>query len=182
MPSTIRPKRALVVLVIAAISAACSESSPFEPVAPVTPDDYPVTLSSTAGASLVHCPSTVARSVSKTVGLFGGSLELDGTRVTIPFGAVLLPTTITLALPASQHMEVDLTANLLDHISFPVAVTVSIDYSRCSPDAVDDAPLHVWYISDLTSALLENLGGTDNKANNTITFTTIHFSGFSIAQ
>lgn len=179
MPSTIRPKRALVILLIAAISAACSESSPLEPVSPV---EHPVAMSWFGGASLVSCPSTVTRSVSKTVGLFGGSLELDGTRVTIPFGAVLLPTTITLTLPASPYMEVDLTANLLDHISFPVPVTVSIDYSRCSADAIDDAPMHVWYISDLTRALLENLGGTDNRESSTITFTTIHFSGFSIAQ
>lgn len=179
MPSTVSPKGTLLVLAIAAIFAACTESSPLEPVTPTEPR---VAFSSATGASLVQCPSTVTRSVSETVGLFGGSLELDGTRVTIPFGAVLLPTTITLTLPASQYMEVDLTANLLDHIRFPVAVSVAIDYSRCSPEAIDDAPLHVWYIDDLTSALLENLGGSNDEANRTITFTTLHFSGFSIAQ
>lgn len=179
MPSTVGSKRSLFVLAIAAILAACTESSPLEPIEPVEHQDL---FSPSTRPSLVECPSTVTRSTSRTVGLFGGSLELDGTRVTIPFGAVLLPTTITLTLPASEYMEVDLTANALDHIRFPVAVTVTIDYSRCSPEATDDAPLSVWYIHDLTNRLLENLGGSDDKANRRITFTTIHFSGFSIAQ
>ena len=178
MSSTLRPGRALLLVAAALLLYACAEHSPSEP-APA----QVAALSTDRAQTMVRCPSTVTRSISRTVGLLGGSLELDGTRVTIPFGAVLLPTRITLTLPASEHMEVDLTANALEHFEFPVPVTVSIDYARCPASAIDDnAPLSVWYIDTLLDTLLENMGGSDDRNHRVITFTTIHFSGFSIAQ
>ena len=177
MRSTLTPRAARLVLGAALLLGGCSDPGLLEP----NPTVAAYTTSN--GQSLVRCPSSITRSVSGTFGLLGGSLELDGTRVTIPFGAVLLPTRITLTLPASSYMEVDLTANALDHFQFPVPVHVTIDYSRCPAASIDQAaPLHVWYIDILTDLLLENMRGTDDRARRTITFSTIHFSGFSIAQ
>lgn len=174
MQSTVR--RAAILLAATGF-VACAEHSPADPFGPEA-----VTAELAADARLVSCPTSETRSITKTIGPLGGSIELDGTRVTFPVGAVLLPTTITLTLPASAWMEVDLTANALDHFRFPVAVSVSIDYGRCSADSLADRPVTAWYIDSLTKALLEHMGGADDRDARRITFTTIHFSGFSIAQ
>ena len=178
MSSTPRRGCACLLVATALMTYGCTELSPSEP-APA----QVAALSTTGTPSLVRCPSNVTRSISQTVGLLGGSLELDGTRVSIPFGAVLLPTRITLTLPASEHMEVDLTANALEHFQFALPVTVAIDYARCPASAIDEsALLSVWYVDTLLDLLLENMGGSNDPDRRVITFTTIHFSGFSIAQ
>ncbi|NLG63665.1 MAG: hypothetical protein GX539_15620 [Candidatus Cloacimonetes bacterium] len=185
MASTSR--RTALLILGAAAAFACGDRAPGEPLG-LAPDvataeqesDSQAALAATS--RLVVCPSSEARSVSKTVGILGGTIELDGTRVIIPVGAVLLPTTITLTLPASQYMEVDLTANALDHFEFPLPVHVTIDYSRCNDSALSDRPVSAWYIDSLTKSLLELMTGRDDRAARRISFTTIHFSGYSIAQ
>ncbi len=176
MQSTVR--RAAMLLAATGI-AACAEHAP---AGPLGPDESIAPEELAERARLVACPSSETRSTTKTIGLLGGTIELDGTRVTFPVGAVLLPTTVTLTLPASPYMEVDLTANALEHFEFPVAVSVSIDYARCSAEALGEEPVTAWYIDGVTRALLEHMGGSDNRAARRIDFTTIHFSGFSIAQ
>ncbi len=170
--------RVLPALCSIAVLCACADHSPVEPLA-ASPA---AAFSSATAPTLVSCPSSETRSVSRVVGVLGGSLELDGTRVRVPLGAVLLPTRITLTLPASQYMEIDLTANTLEHFEFPLPVHVTIDYSRCPTNSISDAPLSAWYINPLTHLLLEHMGGVDDRANRTVRFSTIHFSGFSIAQ
>lgn len=171
--------RTALLLLGAAAFVACGDRSPGEPLG-LAPDV--ATAEALSAMRLVACPSDETRSVSGTVGVLGGTLELDGTRVVIPVGAVLLPTTITLTLPASPYMEVDLTANALDRFEFPVPLHVTIDYSRCSEDALRDAPVSAWYIDSLTRSLLELMAGTDDRPARRMSFSTIHFSGYSIAQ
>jgi hypothetical protein len=40
----------------------------------------------------------------------------------------------------------------------------------------------VWYIDSDTKAMLEPMGGVDNKLLKTITFTTGHLSGYAVAN
>jgi hypothetical protein len=87
---------------------------------------------------------------------------------------------VQLTIPAGQYMEVDLTVNG-GHFIFPEPVVVTIDYSRCNRLATLLYPLSVWNIDPTTKALLQNMGGIDNKLLQNITFTTLHFSGFAIA-
>jgi hypothetical protein len=108
-------------------------------------------------------------------------VSLGGTSVTIPLNALLGPTTVELNIPAGQYMEVDLTVNGGQHITFLQPVVVTIDYSRCNRFATLLAPLSVWNIDPVTKALLQNMGGIDNKLTQSITFLTTHFSGFAIA-
>jgi hypothetical protein len=62
-------------------------------------------------------------------------------------------------------------------------VTVTIDYSRCRPNRVKkNHPLSVWHIDAATKELLEDMGGTNDPVSRTMTFSTGHFSGYSIAQ
>jgi len=163
----------------AALALACSEQTPHEVLGP-GPDV--ATVASNAAPQLVACPRTESRSVSKTIGMLGGSLELEGTSVVVPVGALALPTTITLTLPASPYLEVDFTANQLQHFEFPVAVHVTLDYSRCDRRALAARPVTAWYIDTPTKKLLEPMRASDDRDARRVSFPTIHFSGYSIAQ
>lgn len=163
-------------LLAAALIASCADGA----TAPFEPEPQHATVSV---AGLVECPSNVTRSVSGTLGLLGGTLELDGTRITLPPLAVLVPTRFTLTLPASNYMEVQIRAGNAEHFQFALPATVVIDYSRCTRTDIDDEPLSVWHIDTLTKALLDVMGGvTDDKTARRVTFQTDHLSGFSIAQ
>jgi hypothetical protein len=130
---------------------------------------------------LLVCPSTQTQSTSGLIDVNGGTLSLGGTTVRIPLGALLGATTVEITIPAGQYMEVDLTVNGGQHISFLQPVLVTIDYSRCNRLSTLLKPLSVWNIDPSTKALLQNMGGFDNKLAQSITFLTPHFSGFAIA-
>ena len=130
---------------------------------------------------LLSCPTTETQSATALIGSLGGSLSLLGTSVTIPGGALLDDTSVELTIPAGQYMEVDLTVNNGQHINFLQPVVVTIDYSRCNRFSTLFKLLSVWNIDQDTKALLQNMGGIDNKLTQSITFVTPHFSGFAIA-
>lgn len=134
------------------------------------------------GPALIGCPSTQAETVSGLIGPLGGVLETGHTRVNFPAGALSTLQPVTLTVPASNYAEIDVTVNGLLHYVFSQPVSVTIDYSRCASPQLDSVPLSVWYIDSQTKALLENMGGTDDKVTHTITFSTGHFSGYAVAD
>jgi hypothetical protein len=132
-----------------------------------------------SGVTLAVCPTDQAQSASGNIGLLGGTVSLGGTSVLLPLGALLSPTSIELTIPASQYMEIEVTANG-GSLRFLRPITVTIDYSRCSAD-VQQKQLSVWNIDPDSKEVLENMGGIDNKLTHSITFTTIHLSGYARA-
>src|SRR5579872_6857573 len=96
--------------------------------------------------TLLSCPTSQSQSTSALIDVQGGTLSLGGTSVTIPLNALLGPTTVELSIPAGQYMEVDLTVDGGQHITFLQPVVVTIDYSRCNRLATLLAPLSVWNI------------------------------------
>jgi hypothetical protein len=78
-------------------------------------------------------------------------------------------------------MEIQIRANDEDHFYFKEPVVVTIDYSRCGRTDLVGRRLTAWYIDADTKALLENMGGVDDKLLQQITFSTSHFSGYAIA-
>lgn len=136
----------------------------------------------TTGSTLIECPVDHTDSTSAMIGLLGGALSLDGTTVSIPAGALLLPATISLKIPAGNYMEVDVSVPGMEHFTFQQPITVSIDYSRCTRSDIDKTPLTAWYIDETTKALLEDMLGTDDKSTRHVTFTTGHLSGYAIAD
>ena len=131
--------------------------------------------------TLLQCPATQTSTTSALVTSVGGIVSLGGTSIRIPAGALLAATTISLTVPASQNMEIEVRAN--DLTSFLIQQTVSItnDYSRCPAAEANKAPRSVWHIDTQTKALIENMGGVDDKTSHTITFTTGHLSGYAVA-
>ena len=130
---------------------------------------------------LVACPNTVAKTTQAVIGPLGGTLSLAGTVVGIPSGALSAPTLITLTIPASEYMEIDVRANDLLSFVFNKPIGVRLDYSRCTDPALASQRLSVWHIDAQSKALLENMGGTDNKSARFIDFTTGHLSNYAIA-
>ncbi len=167
------------------LGAACSDS-PTAPRSPSPADSSSKLLGLPifGGGStprLLSCPSDATQQTTALIGSLGGTVSLLGTSVKIPSGALLGDTQVELTIPAGQYMEVDLSVNNGQHISFLQPVVVTIDYSRCNRWSTLFKLLSVWNIDQDTKALLENMGGIDNKLTQSITFITPHFSGFAIA-
>jgi hypothetical protein len=150
----------------------CNDTSPTEPLARRMPRE----------PRLLTCPnSTPLTSTFVADPLLGGSLTLAGTTVTIPSGAVTLPTVFVVTIPASRYMEIEVHALGLTEFIFGQPATISIDYSRCTRPAADRNTLQAFYIDSDTKALLENMNGTDDKAARKVTFNTGHLSGYALA-
>jgi|SRR3954469_14350927 len=138
--------------------------------------------SENSGPSLVECPTDQSVTASALVGLLGGTVQIGATSITIPDGALSVPTLIRVTVPPSRFMEIDVTAVGFTSFLFQKPVTVTIDYSRCNRSDIDQQTLHVWHIDPVTKQLLEDMGGSDDKAARRITFTTGHLSGYAVAN
>ena len=169
--------------VLLVLGASCSDG-PTAPPRPSPADSSSKLLGLPIFGSaprLLYCPSGATQTATGLIGSLGGTLSLLGTSVTIPGGALLDDTSVELTIPAGQYMEVDLTVNNGQHINFLQPVVVTIDYSRCNRFSTLFKLLSVWNIDEDTKALLQNMGGIDDKLTQSITFVTPHFSGFAIA-
>lgn len=116
------------------------------------------------------------------VGPLGGTVSAGRTKLVIPPGAVLVPHTFTVTVPASRIMEVQVTAQGHDHFQFLLPVQVTIHYSRCNGNPAALAALSAYYVDDLTKWPLQLMPGSDDKAVREYTFVTDHLSGYAIAN
>lgn len=132
--------------------------------------------------NLVECPTTEFTSSTATVTPLGGVVSAGGTSVSIPPGALLLPTTITVTVPTSNYMEIDVSVEGLEHFTFQQPVTLTLSYERCNRSNIDKAPLSVWYIDSDTKAPLELMTGVDDKIARAYIFSTDHLSGYALAN
>lgn len=171
-----RPWRTVAVLALIG-AGACSDSPMGEDL--LAPD---AAAFASSGPVLLECPVSTSEATTGTVGVLGGSVSLNGHSLTLPFMAVLMPTSFRLEAPASRFMELDITANGAETFSFRETVTVTIDYSRCNRNDINATPLTVWHIDPVTKALIEPMGGVDDKVARTVTFTTDHLSTYSLAR
>jgi hypothetical protein len=179
--ASLRSRRVgITVLVLTALVAACENQTVAPPLNEARRPRSLVLEDSSA--KLLTCPTNETESASALVTPLGGSVALGGHRVDIPIGAVQLPVLITLTEPASPIMEISLRVAGVDFFEFVLPVRVTISYERCSRSNIDRASLQAWYIDDGTKALLQNMGGFDDKLARTVTFRTGHFSGYALAQ
>jgi len=169
-------KSFLVTVAIVLTGSSCGDSRATAPGASTS------LRSDGSAPSLVECPTNETTTTSAVVGLLGGAIQLGGTSITIPSGALTLPTTLQVTIPASRYMEIDVSAVGFTSFLFQQPVSVTIDYSRCTRSDLDQQTLHVWHIDPITKQLLEDMGGTDDKASRRITFTTGHLSGYAVAN
>lgn len=156
-----------------AVVAACDQAPVAEPLGQ---EDYVAVQPRTLLSACTVAPSAKA---SKVVGAGGGSVSVAGVTVTIPAGAVLEDTEFRVHVPSSTYAEAEIRANGQDHYQFQAPVVIAMDYTRCSTPA---GPLAVWHIDPETKALLEDMGGVDDVEKQQMTFSTMHLSGYAIAN
>jgi hypothetical protein len=172
-------RRIFAIAALCALSS-CGDRMPTEPVGPV--EGGSLLGPSPSTPKLVTCPTDQTQTESAVIGPLGGVLSIGGTKVVFPAGALLGLTTVTLTIPASPYVEIDIETDGANY--FPNALkqpTVTIDYSRCTRTDVLYKPLTAWYIDALSKELLEKMAGVDDKLTKSVTFTTSHFSGYAIA-
>ena len=149
---------------------------------PASPDSGNL-LGFGTSTTLIACPNSTPVSTTALVDpLLGGILSVQGASITIPPGALSLPTVITLTVPVNQHARVDITALDVDHLLFNTPVTVTIDYDRCARPALDSTSLDAWYLSPLGGTPIEKMPSTDDKSAHVVTFTTGHLSSYALAE
>jgi archaellum component FlaG (FlaF/FlaG flagellin family) len=133
-------------------------------------------------AKAVACPTNESSSTTSEVGPLGGLLSIDGTSVNIPAGALLSPVTVTLTVPASNHVEIDVSVAGTENFIFELPIVVTVSYARCSRSNINLTPLSAWHFDQATGELLERMPSVDNKLLRTVTFTTGHLSGYLLAN
>lgn len=171
--------RRVTLAALAAAFTACSE-----PTAP-PPSPRPLTLVPSLGSSgLVECRTEASQSASALLTSLGGEVSVAGFRIIVPPDALPLDGVfhVTMQVPASKYVEIDVRVNGLPHFDFLRPITVVLDYSRCTRSDIDREPLRAWYIDPFTNLFIADMGGVDDKVARTVTFTTDHFSGYAVAQ
>jgi hypothetical protein len=161
----------LAFLIVASLSA-CDQMPMPDPVEA----DY---VAVETGRLLSLCAVAPSARASSTIGLLGGSVKAGGVTMTVPPGAVAAPTEFRLHVPSSTHAEVEIHANGEEHYQFLAPVVIAMDYSRCTTGS---GSLAVWHIDPETKSLLENMGGIDDVLNQRVIFSTMHLSGYAIAN
>ena len=152
--------------------AACDQAHVADPAG----QDY-VRIES--GGLLAACQLNPAVEFTGSAGIAGGTLAGGGVSVTIPAGALLNATSFHVRIPSSPYAEVEIRANGQDHYQFMQPVVIAIEYSRCGTPTGD---LTAWHIDPETKALLEDMGGVNDVLNRRVIFSTMHLSGYAIAN
>lgn len=133
-----------------------------------------------AGRTLALCEPQPERKHTVSIGVAGGSFAAPGALLEIPAGALDKTTTFTIRIPQSTFAEIEVTANGQHSFNFLRPVTIGIDYSRCTADPAADAS--VWHIDPATKLFLEEMGGVNDPLNQRVVFSTMHLSGYAIAN
>jgi hypothetical protein len=153
------------------------------PTAPITPSgDAPADLLFSSKPKLVECEAAEFESRTVELGPAGGTISVGDASVLFPENALLDQTLVTLTIPASRYLEVEITTN--GQTVFPyesLRPIVTIGYSRCNRSDVLFKVLSAWYIDSNSKDLLEMMTSFDNKLTRSVTFPAGHFSGYAIA-
>lgn len=177
--------RRVTLAALAATFTACSEPTAPPPPATTAPSATPLLFLPDLGSSgLVECRTETSQSASALLTSLGGEVSVAGFRIIVPPDALPLGGLfrVTMRVPASKYVEIDVRVNGLPHFAFLQPITVVLDYSRCTRSDIDRAPLRAWYIDPFTNLFIADMGGVDDKVARTVTFTTDHFSGYAVAQ
>lgn len=133
-----------------------------------------------AGTGLALCAPAEERQYTFSLGSEGGTFAVPGALLVIPEGALARPTKFTVSIPGTGHAEVEIRANGQHSFNFQRPVTIGIDYGACGTPIVGDVT--VWHIDPATKTFLEDMGGVNDVANERVIFSTMHLSGYAIAN
>ncbi len=177
---SIHMRKQILAVACLVILAGCGDTNPTAPAAPDA--GAPAGLLFLSKPKLLECGLTAETSETALIDAAGGTIAVGGTSVVFPAGALLGPTNVTLTIPASPYVEVDIRTDgqnrFLDPFRRPI---VTISYERCNSSDLLFRVLSAWYIDSDTKDLLERMLSVDNKLTKSVTFRARHFSGYAIA-
>jgi hypothetical protein len=156
--------------------AACKGGEPTGPLSAGPPQG--VTIN---GVTLPSAPTSnglrPAAIVSSTIGPLGGSIEVEGARLDVPAGALLLPVEITVRGKIDGLYQYRFSPNGLQ---FNVPATLSI---QVDPGAIEIPPerLAIAVASDAGDDW-RILGGSFDPATDTVTVKVHHFTQYAICH
>ena len=176
-----RRLRPVGLVAVALLAGSCDQAS--------APRDLPLSpsFSQQSGFKLVKekLPRHVGLEASQLIGLSGGSVSLLGHTLTVPAGAVTVPTLFTMTVLPSAHIDVELSATVTDLLGriidvgqsgFSIPITLSLTYSRAT-NVNDPADLFLVYINGST---LTRLPSTVDQATQTVSTQLNHFSAYGM--
>lgn len=124
---------------------------------------------------------------SATIGIFGGTIALPGAglTITVPVGAVLTPTLITVTAVAGNQVAYEFEPHGLQ-FAVPLLVTQVLDGTSAAGQSLIPGKLFAGYFADLsalnpldgTALVNEILGVSVNLGHSRATFGIQHFSGY----
>jgi len=165
--------RALVVLVLVLlVSPSCSAP----PTAPATPEAS--LIGSLLGPTgLLKCSNLPYDSSTVTIGPLGGTISAGPHWLTIPPGAVLSPTAITMTAPTGQGVNAVKFKPAGLHFVTPAVLSMS--YSNCSLLGIL-LPKRIAYTDDNLN-IISYLLSLDNLLSSRVTGKLNHFSEYAVA-
>lgn len=169
-------------MLVACDEPTATEVSDSPPVVEVVAPQLNMVALSAMPQTPVQCPTTHTLQGSGLITPRGGTVTVGKNSVRVPAGAVKQPTWITMTLPASEYLMVDLRANGREHFEFSKEIEVTIDYSHCGTqsDAVYTGERAVWYLDESAGVPSEAMRST-NRADQ-VTFRTDHFSAYMVCD
>jgi hypothetical protein len=172
---------ALIPVALLAVTA-CSDAPTSAPALESPSAAARAVVASAPASTLLECAPSTASSASKLITPAGGMIASGGHAIAIPPRAVSRPTRITMTVPASRFVEVDISAEGRAHYQFARPVVITLDYSRCgaSADAIASS-FTAWYVDASTRTFMADMGGVDDRLFRRIFFTTDHLSGYAVA-
>lgn len=141
----------------------------------------PLALLGGGAPTLLPCSMTPASASGVISPSLGGTVAAGGVTITLPAGAVLAPTTLTVSVPESPFREVHIRANGAEHFLFLQTATVTISYDGCGVDPLAPS-LSAWNVDEATRAPIAQMLSVDDRLLRTVTFVTNHLSGYAIAN
>ena len=198
--------KALSLTVLLAVPMGCSPDAPTAPEAPASPQASLIggLLGGTTGVvegvseplvetvdgltgvvggvlntllSPLVCPTDQSYSTTKTIGRWGGTIQVGPHTLFVPAGALSSDTRITATAPKGQLAQVEFQPHGL---TFKRDVTLTISYAQCSLLATSDVPVIVYADDKLN--ILEVLESAIDRRQQTITGKTDHFSSYILAE
>ena len=165
--------RALVVLVLVLlVSPSCSAP----PTAPATPEAS--LIGSLLGPTgLLKCSNLPYDSSTVTIGPLGGTISAGPHWLTIPPGAVLSPTAITMTAPTGQGVNAVRFKPV--GLRFVTPAVLSMSYSNCSLLGIL-LPKRIAYTDDNLN-IISYLLSLDNLLSKRVTGKVNHFSEYAVA-
>ena len=184
--------RRLGLVALLALATGCENRTATAPDTPVAPQSG--LLESLLGSSTMS-PFTLITEptlppidlrVSQLIGVNGGTLTLLGHTLTVPAGAVSVPTLFTMVALPTPEIDVELSATVTDLLGrvlnldtgFNKPVTLSLSYARAN-NVTDPARLFIVYFN---GTQLEQLPSTVDTRNKLVSTRLEHFSKYGMAS